>query len=902
MKSSLKIFLLLGLIALTLEKTLEKPLRKNQDDEDDEEEEEYEEEGDYTPIDTYQRRSVRIGTERGSLYKVFKYEINPMKDKDAELVIDLYMRVMQNVKMYIYTDFEDIYLEPKDGEFKDFELDYELFGVDQVIIKDEDFLEKQNDIYIVFSATEVENFRTYVTINLINELYEIYSLFRYTYFNDQARTYYYHLEGFDEKKNMYIQFQSLANDPKCSIKISEDEDFEETILNSNINEIQYENRISLKKGQEYYIQLTLDRETKQKHGFSFDVAFTFSNLNVDKTIVTTFEDGYSDEVPIVVSQSVYFFLKVSDFKSDNIILRGNMIPTKIKSYAYQYYDTNSPEDAAEEIKDNKYTELEEENDFTSVGPDIYIKIPDNNKKVLGFRVEFNATSLNPWDTIERFYVIKVMSDPIEIQKTSLEKETLIYIKPNDFQNGNVLILSTSAVETITFVDFKKSDSDQEYLEYINSYKGQFYIFDKKTLPKELLLIINEEESYVELNYQFFSDVEILSNNFDSYGRLFSLDDCEKTYLMFSQENEYRNPEDQTYIYFRRVYGDAQVFFGKIYEYNNDINALFSSKYVLDNVKIYSANEEFFVKLTCELPTAIHLIYFDSTDTFSADTGNFYPIYLDPKLKPYDERTLEMVSRRINFELELIRDFSQFNQSFSFEFQNREFDINLKNPKILLKSTLVEDESLEFSNIKGKNLVFFKIDLDRDEFERYEKNTTLTRTPDKVLIFPFEDRYMIQTFSLKNRNDRPILICVYNDYSAVYIHPKGGSCFYLYEGEEKVLKFQFGNLFRTWSMVGDEEYYTVFYIDDEITLDYKIEEGEDPGYHDWEEYDEDEDGEYEDEEYEEGSNGKISKGFMNTMIFLFLIILCIGILIILRITKFQDTSSDLARYSLDGGIN
>jgi hypothetical protein len=42
--------------------------------------------------------------------------------------------------------------------------------------------------------------------------------------------------------------------------------------------------------------------------------------------------------------------------------------------------------------------------------------------------------------------------------------------------------------------------------------------------------------------------------------------------------------------------------------------------------------------------------------------------------------------------------------------------------------------------------------------------------------------------------------------------------------------------------------------------------------------------------------------MNTMIFLFWIILCIGILIILRITKFQDTSSDLARYSLDGGIN
>jgi hypothetical protein len=191
-----------------------------------------------------------------------------------------------------------------------------------------------------------------------------------------------------------------------------------------------------------------------------------------------------------------------------------------------------------------------------------------------------------------------MNDPIEYQNTDLEKETLLYIKPSDFSRGNVLILSTSAIDTITFVDFARTDSDREYLEYINSYKGQFYIFDKESLPNEILLVINEEETYVELRYEFFNDVEILSNNFDSYGRLFSLDDCAKTYLMFSQENPYRNPEDQTYMYFRRVYGDGQVYFGKIYEYNNDINALFSTKYVLDNLKIYDANEEFFVKLTC----------------------------------------------------------------------------------------------------------------------------------------------------------------------------------------------------------------------------------------------------------------------------------------------------------------
>ena len=305
---------------------------------------------------------------------------------------------------------------------------------------------------------------------------------------------------------------------------------------------------------------------------------------------------------------------------------------------------------------------------------------------------------------------------------------------------------------------------------------------------------------------------------------FHLDDCTKKYLMFSHEIPNRNPKDQIYIYHRRVYGNGKVHFGKIYEYNNDINALFSTKYVLDNLKIYAANEEFFFKLTCTKPTNIHLIYFHSTDTFSADTGNFYPIYLNSKKAPYDERILEMKSIKINFELELIRDFNQYNQSFVFEFQNREFNINLKNPKVLLQSTLVEDESLKFSDIKGKNLVFFKIGLYKDEYIKYKSSTRLTKIPDKLLIFSFDDRFMIQTFTLKNENDKSTLICVYNDYSAVFIHPKRGSCFYLKKNEEKVLKFQFGNLFRTRSIVGNEEYYTIFYIDNNITLDYKIEEG------------------------------------------------------------------------------
>ena len=260
----------------------------------------------------------------------------------------------------------------------------------------------------------------------------------------------------------------------------------------------------------------------------------------------------------------------------------------------------------------------------------------------------------------------------------------------------------------------------------------------------------------------------------------------------------------------------------------------------------------------------------------------------------------MVARKFDFEIELLRDHSQFAQSFTFEFQEREFYIDLKNPKTFLSASLTEQESLEFSDIKGKNLVFFKIDLEEDEYQRYEEAVTLTKIPDnKVLVFPFSNRFMVQTFTLKNKNDRSALVCIYNDYSAVYIHPRGGSCFYLYEGEEKKLVFQFGNLFRTWSVVADEEYYTVMSIDEDITLDYKIEEGDDPGYDDSEEFDEEED--YEDPE-EYGDDKVVKSSVMNTLILLFLIILCGGIIVVLRINKYNDSALDMAKYSLDGGIN
>ncbi len=901
MKLSLKHLILLLLLVeiLSLIKT-KKSFRKLQEEGEEEEEEYYED--DIVPIETYQRRSVRIGTERSSISRIFHYHIYPLDNPKEEpvLIIDLYTRVFTDVQMYIYTDLEDIYYDPRTKTYKDAIYETELYNLDQVIITEGDFLSEESDIYIVFCAPETENFRTYVTINFNNELYEVYNIFRYTYYNEEPKVYYFHLVAYEETRYMYLQFQSLTNDPNCTIQIYQDPDFEELEYERIMTDNQFsDSQISLKRNKDYYIILTLDRVRTYSHGYYFDVAFSFSQY--DTPIVIDFEEGFSQEFPILVNQTLYYFVDVSDHEGDNIIIRGNSVGDKIKKYSYAFYNKNSPSSVADDFSKSDFSKLKE-NYYTFVGGDVYIKVPrnDKSKKIMGFAIEFGNYPLNAWDTIEIFYMLKILKDSVSYGEYQLEGETLLFINPSEFEenDGNLLIISTSSLYAISFVDFEKEETDESILEYLNMYKSQFYIFDKNTLPNEILLVINEEETYCEFKYKFFSDVVLFSNKFDSYGRLFSLDDCSKTYLMISEENPYRSEEDKTYLFFRKVYGDSQIFFGNVYEYNNEIDALFSNKYVYDDLIIYDANEEFFVKMTCNTPSNVHLIYFDSTDTFTADTGNFYPVYLDSKKKPYDERALEMVARKFDFELELLRDHSQYVQSFTFTFQEREFYIDLKNPKTFLGATLTEQESLEFSDIKGKNLVFFKMDLEEDEYDRYEEAVTLNQIPEnKVLVFPFTNRLMVQTFTLNNKSDRSALVCIYNDYSSVYIHPRGGSCFYLHEDEKRVLTFQFGNLFRVWSMVADEEFYTVISVDENIILDYKIEEGEDPGYDDSDEFEEEEG---DPEEYADDS--AISASVMNTLILLFLIVLCSGILVVLRINKYNDPVSEMAKYSLDGGIN
>jgi len=903
MKLSLKHLILLLLLVeiLSLIKT-KKSFRKLQEEGEEEEEEYYED--DIVPIETYQRRSVRIGTERSSIYKIFHYHIYPLDNpkEDPVLIIDLYTRVFTDVQMYIYTDLEDIYYDPRTKTYKDAIYETELYNLDQVIITEGDFLSEESDIYIVFCAPETENFRTYVTINFNNELYEVYNIFRYTYYNEEPKVYYFHLVASEENRFMYLQFQSLTTYPNCNISIYESQNFEEEdpYYQKNMNVEQFsKSDIELKRNQDYYVILTLDRTTTASHGFYFDVAFSFSKY--DKPIVVNFEEGFSEEFPIIVNQTLFFFTDVSDNSNDKIIIRGNSVGDKIKQYSYAFFDVNTADAAASNHKKSDFKKLKE-NEYTFVGGDVYIKVPNKKEKIMGLAIDFEYYPINAWDTIEIFYMLKILKDPVSYGEHQLEGETLLFINPSDFEenDGNLLIISTSSLNAISFVDFEKEETDESILEYLNMYKSQFYIFDKNTLPNEILLVINEEESYCEFKYKFLNDVVLFSNKFDSYGRLFSLDDCSKTYLMISEENPYRTEEDKTYLFFRKVFGDSQIFFGNVYEYNNEIEALFSNKYVYDDLIIYEANEEFFVKMTCNTPSNVHLIYFDSTDSFTADTGNFYPIYLDSKKKPYDERALEMVARKFDFELELLRDHSQYVQSFTFEFQEREFYIDLKNPKTFLSATLTEQESLEFSDIKGKNLVFFKMDLEEDEYERYEESTTLKEIPEnKVLVFPFSNRFMVQTFELNNNSGRSALVCIYNDYSAVYIHPRGGSCFYLHEDEKRTLTFQFGNLFRTWSMVADEEYYTVMSIDENIELKYNIKEGEDPGYDDSDEFD-DEEEEYDPEEYEDSD--AIQSSVMNVLILLFLIVLCSGILVILRINKYNDSNLDMNKYALDGGIN
>ena len=84
MKSPLKTLIFLLLFFVIFSKLSFKESFRQLQEEGEEEEEEYYED-DVVPIETYQRRSVRIGTERSSISKVFHYHIYPINNPQSPI-------------------------------------------------------------------------------------------------------------------------------------------------------------------------------------------------------------------------------------------------------------------------------------------------------------------------------------------------------------------------------------------------------------------------------------------------------------------------------------------------------------------------------------------------------------------------------------------------------------------------------------------------------------------------------------------------------------------------------------------------------------------------------------------------------------------------------------------------
>ncbi len=174
---SLKFFLLIGLLSFYLSKYLQKQ-RKLQDEEEEYEEEEYEDDDDeqsdeYIPIKTYQRRSLNLGQRKKSISKIFVYHIKPKKGLKSELIIDFYRRVFDDIDFYIYTNPDDISYDDNQKIYLNALHEANLEGSDQYIIKDEDFLNSEGELYLVFSAPYVDSFTNYIFVSLTNEVYNV---------------------------------------------------------------------------------------------------------------------------------------------------------------------------------------------------------------------------------------------------------------------------------------------------------------------------------------------------------------------------------------------------------------------------------------------------------------------------------------------------------------------------------------------------------------------------------------------------------------------------------------------------------------------------------------------------------------------------------------------------------
>ena len=824
---SLKFFLLIGLLSFYLSKYLQKQ-RKLQDEEEEYEEEEYEDDDDeqsdeYIPIKTYQRRSLNLGQRKKSISKIFVYHIKPKKGLKSELIIDFYRRVFDDIDFYIYTNPDDISYDDNQKIYLNALHEANLEGSDQYIIKDEDFLNSEGELYLVFSAPYVDSFTNYIFVSLTNEVYNVEELFRYTYYNNEKKTFYFYIPPKPEQY-IYFQFQCLTAPPNSKIEIYKDEDYSDEIYSKKIKEEVFKDFIKIEQSQEYYVslQLELEDEENEELGHYFDIAFTFHEYN--KPIIFEYAFGESNEFPLVVPQNLYFAYDVERYQDDNILVRVPNLVDKEDKFDFAFYSADGFDDFLDNINDSQFEPVKK---ITNNEMNKFLLIPRKNKdqNFLIIRPYIEATAFHDYDTIEMFYSIRLTDDPVTYGNFQTEKENYLYVKPEDFkeEEADVLVFTSSKPYNIEILDFNLESSEYYYIDYATSYKNQFFFIEGKKLKNEIVVIFNNDYSVVEIRYRFLPNFEILEDYFLSSGRIFTLNDCSKNYFLIWPEHSFESEQDRTFIYHRVVQGDPIIEYGRIFDSNSDINALFSSKYYDDSM-MFDGNEEALIKITCEIPSTVHILYFTSKSEFHFKYGNYVPVYLNALLSPRVGKQVFVIDDdSMDIELELVKEESIMSQHMKFEFNEHEYELTSDNSiQTFQISGVKDDDYINIYEIKGRILSFIKIALNKDNYiEINEAKSYNKNVPDKILIFPFEKLDYAQHFKITNPKDGSLYMCIFTDLSSFYIDPKETSCHFLNKGESANYTIYLKNVYRDIEPVKNQKFYTAIYLEEEAIFDYTI---------------------------------------------------------------------------------
>ena len=887
--SFLKYILLLFLLFETMGKAskLKSEIFRNLQEE--EEEDDYDDE--YIPIKTYQRRTINIGASKKEVYRIFTYHIRPKKGETCEMTLDFYQRFSEEVIFYLYTDPDQIYYNPNTREFENGLFNTDLDGVDQLVIDEGDFLKEEGNVYLVFSAPNIEAVKNYLFVSLTNEVYEVDYLFRYTYYNVDIKTYYYHIDP-RNSEYLYFQFQCLTTNPRSEFAVYEDEEFSKEIYGKTIRKPVFSDFIKIKEI-DYYVSLKLELEDEDEpQGHFFDIAFTFHNQ--PKPILTEFIFGQSEEFPVVVPQYVYFVCDIENYQDERLLIKLPYLPDKVESFDYAFYTADSIDDFVNDIDDDDFTKNEESTSYDDTNSYVLIKRKNNKVNYLVFRPYINASAIHDYDTIEYFYALKIIDDPVNYGNFQTENENYLYVQPKDFDkfDADVLVFSCSKPYNIEILDFYIDGSAYYNMDYLTKYKDQFFFIEKSRLKNEILVLFNVDMAYVEIRYQFIPSFELLNDNFPGSGNVFNLYDCSKNYFLIWPGRDFSEESERTYIFYRPVLGYPEVSFGRIFDANNDINAIFNNKYYDTESTFFDANDELLIRIECEIPSSIHLMYFDSGRYIPMQRGNFYPILLNPLVKPRTEKEVIVIDEgTLNIEIEMIKDEGIIEQSFRVNFNNLDYDIDRKNSKITLQAkNYEEDTSFSFYLLKGKMLTFIKIGLDKEDYILVNEDKKFDKVPEKILIFPLDDLKDAQKFTIKNPSSIAIYMCIFSDYSNVYIDPRKASCHYIDDGDTENFMFYLKNSFKNVETSSKQNYYTAISFDDtDISLEYKLEknfkEQKIPGYND-----------------DDGLFNVDTHGMRFTLYILLCIVIFGGLFIMFVVKKGQKEGNDYLQFAEAAGFS